>query len=106
VVGPPSRLTDHGINVWGSSADAVASGQFGTLVSSRGVAPACDLSLVDISAVLGKINSVDVDRYYDTNATILKISGCELWNVRFRGVLGLWPLAFEILGRLITSQAP
>src|SRR5215203_160179 len=33
------------------AAEAVAEGQFGTLVSARGVAPACELSLVDIGAV-------------------------------------------------------
>jgi 6-phosphofructokinase len=48
------------------AAEAVANGDFGTLVSSRGVAPACDLSLVDIRSVVGTINTVDVDRYYDT----------------------------------------
>jgi 6-phosphofructokinase 1 len=54
------------------AAEAVADGQFGVLVSSRGVAPACDLSLVDISTVRGKINLVDVDRYYDTERYHLK----------------------------------
>ena len=29
------------------AAEAVANGQFGKLVSARGIAPACDLSLVD-----------------------------------------------------------
>jgi len=54
------------------AAEAVADGQFGMLVSSRGVAPACDLSLVDISTVRGKINLVDVDNYYDTERYHLK----------------------------------
>lgn len=54
------------------AADAVANGDFGKLVSARGVAPACDLSLVDISSVLGKINTVDVARYYDTDRYHLK----------------------------------
>jgi hypothetical protein len=27
---------------------------------------ACDLSLVNISSVLEKVNTVDVERYYDT----------------------------------------
>jgi hypothetical protein len=35
------------------------------MVSARGVAPACELSLVDISSVIGTINTVDIDRYYD-----------------------------------------
>jgi 6-phosphofructokinase 1 len=48
------------------AAEAVANGDFGKMVSARGVAPACDLSLVDISTVKGKLNTVDVGRYYDT----------------------------------------
>jgi 6-phosphofructokinase 1 len=54
------------------AADAVADGEFGKMVSARGVAPACDLSLVDISSVLGQINTVDVARYYDTERYHLK----------------------------------
>ena len=54
------------------AAEAVAEGQFGTLVSARGVAPACELSLVDIATVQGKINLVDVERYYDTERYHLK----------------------------------
>jgi hypothetical protein len=57
------------------AADAVAGQQFGKMVSSRGIAPACDLSLVDISAVLGRINTLDVDRYYDTERYHLKAIG-------------------------------
>jgi 6-phosphofructokinase 1 len=48
------------------AAEAVADSDFGKMVSARGVAPACDLSLVDIRSVVGTINTVDVDRYYDT----------------------------------------
>jgi hypothetical protein len=48
------------------AAEAVAAGDFGKMVSARGVAPACDLSLVDISKVVGTINTVDVEKYYDT----------------------------------------
>jgi len=48
------------------AADAMWSGDFGMMVSSRGVAPACDLSLVDIAGVQGKITVLDIDRYYDT----------------------------------------
>jgi ATP-dependent phosphofructokinase / diphosphate-dependent phosphofructokinase len=54
------------------AADAVAAGDFGKMVSARGVAPACDLSLVDISSVLGQLNTVDVSRYYDTERYHLK----------------------------------
>ncbi len=54
------------------AADALANGDFGKMVSARGVAPACDLSLVDISSVLGKLNTVDVERLYDTDRYHLK----------------------------------
>ncbi|HKC62825.1 MAG TPA: ATP-dependent 6-phosphofructokinase [Pyrinomonadaceae bacterium] len=54
------------------AAEAVARDEFGKMVSARGVAPACDLSLIDISSVLGQINTVDVERYYDTERYHLK----------------------------------
>src|SRR5256714_1933643 len=57
------------------AADAVAAGNFGKMVSARGIAPACELSLVEITSVLGKINTVDVARYYDTERYHLKEIG-------------------------------
>jgi len=57
------------------AADAVAEGDFGMMVSSRGIAPACDISLVDIQTVLGKIDTVDVERFYDTDRYHLKNAG-------------------------------
>jgi 6-phosphofructokinase len=57
------------------AAEAVAENQFGKMVSARGVAPACDISLVDIATVLGTINLVDVDRYYDKDRYHLKAIG-------------------------------
>jgi ATP-dependent phosphofructokinase / diphosphate-dependent phosphofructokinase len=54
------------------AAEAAANGDFGKMVSARGVAPACDLSLVPIASVLGQINTVDVERYYDTERYHLK----------------------------------
>jgi len=54
------------------AAEAVAEGRFGTMVSARGIAPACDFSLVDLSTVQGKMTLVDVDRYYDTERYHLK----------------------------------
>ncbi|HEV2705471.1 MAG TPA: ATP-dependent 6-phosphofructokinase [Pyrinomonadaceae bacterium] len=57
------------------AAEAVAAGDFGRMVSARGVAPACDLSLVDITSVLGKLNTVDVARHYDTDRYHLKSIG-------------------------------
>lgn len=55
-----------GLMFGAKAAEAVAKGDFGKMVSARGVAPACDLSLVDISAVVAKINTVDVENHYDT----------------------------------------
>jgi len=60
------------------AADAVADGHFGKLVSARGVAPACDLSLVDLAEVQGKLNNVDVERYYDTERYHIKHMGMNL----------------------------
>jgi 6-phosphofructokinase 1 len=60
------------------AAEAVANGAFGMLVSARGIAPACDLSLVDLAEVQGKINTVDVARYYDTERYHIKNMGMNL----------------------------
>src|ERR1041385_687838 len=54
------------------AAEAVVAGRFGTMVSARGIAPACDLSLVDLSSVQGKMTLVDVERYYDKERYHLK----------------------------------
>lgn len=65
--GPPSAIDRiMGLLFGARAAEAVAANQFGKLVSAKGIAPACELSLVDISIVLGKLNQVDVDRQYDT----------------------------------------
>lgn len=61
-----------GVTFGGRAADAVAAGEFGKMVSARGIAPAYDLSLVDITEVLGKLNTVDVARHYDTERYHLK----------------------------------
>ena len=71
--GPPSPIDRiMGMLFGARAAEAVAEKNFGKMVSARGVAPACDLSLVDISTVLGTINLVDVDRYYDKERYHLK----------------------------------
>jgi 6-phosphofructokinase 1 len=71
--GAPSPIDRiMGLMFGARAAEAVAAGDFGMLVSARGIAPACELSLVDISSVSGKINIVDVDRYYDTERYHLK----------------------------------
>lgn len=74
--GPPSAIDRiMGILFGARAADAVAANEFGKMVSASGIAPACELSLVDISTVSGKINTVDVDRYYDTERYHLKNIG-------------------------------
>ena len=66
--GPPSTIDRiMGLLFGARAAEAVAENQFGKMVSARGVAPACELSLVDISAVTGKIQTVNVERSYDTD---------------------------------------
>jgi 6-phosphofructokinase 1 len=71
--GPPSPVDRiMGLMFGARAADAIADGDFGKMVSSRGIAPACDLSLVDISTVLGKIDTVDIARLYDTDRYHLK----------------------------------
>jgi len=66
--GPPSPVDRiMGLMFGARAAQAVAEGAFGKMVSARGVAPACDLSLVDISTVQGKIDRVEVAQLYDTD---------------------------------------
>jgi len=74
--GSPSAIDRiMGIMFGARAAEAVAENNFGKMVSVRGVAPACEFSLVDISIVQGKISLVDVDRDYDTNRYHLKNIG-------------------------------
>src|SRR6266480_4841535 len=74
--GPPSPIDRiMGLLFGARAAEAVAENQFGKMVSARGIAPACELSLVDISVALGKISLVDVDRDYDINRYHLKNIG-------------------------------
>ncbi len=71
--GPPSPIDRiMGMMFGARAAEAVAEGRFGTMVSARGIAPACEFSLVDLSAAQGKINIVDVATYYDTDRYHLK----------------------------------
>jgi 6-phosphofructokinase 1 len=71
--GPPSAVDRiMGLLFGARAAEAVAAGDFGKLISARGVVPACELSLVDISKVSGKIQTVDVERQYDTQRYHLK----------------------------------
>jgi ATP-dependent phosphofructokinase / diphosphate-dependent phosphofructokinase len=74
--GPPSAIDRiMGLMFGARAAEAVAENKFGKMVSARGIAPACELSLVDISIALGEISLVDVDRDYDVNRYHLKNIG-------------------------------
>jgi 6-phosphofructokinase 1 len=76
VPSPVDRIM--GLMFGARAADAVSNGDFGKMVSARGVAPACELSLNDISEVQGKITTVDVERYYDTERYHIKNMGMNL----------------------------
>ncbi len=74
--GPPSPIDRiMGLMMGARAAEAIAAGEFGTMVSAQGVAPACTFSLVAISSVLGGLNTVDVERLYDTNRYHIKNLG-------------------------------
>ncbi|CDM65441.1 6-phosphofructokinase [Pyrinomonas methylaliphatogenes] len=55
-----------GLSFGARAADAIAAGDFGKMVSARGIAPSFELSLVDLGIVVGNLNTLDVARYYDT----------------------------------------
>ena len=74
--GPPSPIDRiMGIMFGARAAEAVAGDRFGTMVSARGIAPACEFSLVDLSTAQGKLNLVDVAKYYDVERYHLKEIG-------------------------------
>lgn len=71
--GHPSAIDRIMGMVFGArAAEAVYNGDFGMMVSSDGIAPAYKLKLVEIISVLGDINTVDVERFYDTERYHLK----------------------------------
>jgi 6-phosphofructokinase 1 len=62
--GPVDRAMGY---LFGCAAiEAIARGRFGTLVSARGIAPACSIELQPLSEVKKGLNLVDVARFYDT----------------------------------------
>lgn len=65
--GPPSPVDRHMGWLYGVAAvDAALKNEWGKMVSSRGVAPACDISLVPLADAVARLNLVDVKRYYDS----------------------------------------
>ena len=74
--GPPSPVDRiMGLLFGARAAEAVAAGNFGVMISARGIAPACEISLVELTAVHRGLNVVDVDRYYDTDRYHLRNIG-------------------------------
>lgn len=55
------------------AAQAIIDGDFGTMVSARGVAPSCTLSLVDLKQAAGKLRLLDVERFYDSERYFAKL---------------------------------
>jgi 6-phosphofructokinase 1 len=65
--GPPSPVDRAMGWLYGVAAvEAVLRNAWGKMVSARGVAPACDISLVNLSDAVKELNLVDVDKLYDT----------------------------------------
>jgi 6-phosphofructokinase 1 len=64
--GPPSPVDRlMGYQFGTAAVGAVIRGQWGRMVSARGVAPACDLSLVPLDEAVGTLNLLNTDRFYD-----------------------------------------
>jgi 6-phosphofructokinase 1 len=65
--GPPSPVDRAMGWLYGVGAvEAIIENAWGKMVSARGVAPACDISLVPLADAVAKLNLLDVERLYDT----------------------------------------
>lgn len=65
--GPPSPVDRAMGWLYGVAAcEAVLKRAWGKMVSARGIAPACDLSLVPLADAVAQLNLLDVARFYDT----------------------------------------
>ncbi|MCL4487602.1 MAG: ATP-dependent 6-phosphofructokinase [Chloroflexi bacterium] len=72
--GTPSAVDRIMGRLFGARAgQAVEDNEFGTMVSARGVTPACTLSLVDLKQAAGKLRTLDVDRFYDASRYFAKL---------------------------------
>ena len=64
--GAPSPVDRHMGWLYGIAAsEAIRANCWGKMVSARGVAPACDISLVDLADAVASLKLVDVERLYD-----------------------------------------
>jgi ATP-dependent phosphofructokinase / diphosphate-dependent phosphofructokinase len=65
--GPPSPVDRAMGWLYGlAAAEAVRQNAWGKMVSARGIAPACDLSLVPLADAVASLRLVDVPKLYDT----------------------------------------
>ena len=64
--GAPSPVDRNMGWLYGQAAvEALIANQWGKMVSARGVAPACEISLVPLRDAVRELNLLDVERYYD-----------------------------------------
>jgi 6-phosphofructokinase 1 len=71
--GTPSAVDKQMGFLFGTAAaEACLTRAFGHMVASRGIAPACDITLVPIADAIATRNRVDVARYYDTERYFVK----------------------------------
>jgi 6-phosphofructokinase 1 len=64
--GPPTPVDRMMGFLFGTAAvGAVLQKRWGMMVSAKGIAPACELSLVPLEDAVAKLNLLDVERYYD-----------------------------------------
>ena len=72
--GSPSALDRIMGRMFGTTAvEAVLRGDWGQMVSAQDIGPTCRLSLVPLSQAVGGINTVDLERLYDTERYTAKV---------------------------------
>ena len=73
--GPPSPVDRNMGWLFGIAAvEALIENRWGTMVSARGVAPACDISLVPLRDAVRQLNLLDVARLYDAERYAPRVS--------------------------------
>jgi ATP-dependent phosphofructokinase / diphosphate-dependent phosphofructokinase len=72
--GTPSPIDRIMGRLFGSRAgQAVMDGEFGEMVSAQGIAPACLLEMVSLKQATGRLRTLDVDLYYDSERYFAKL---------------------------------
>ncbi len=72
--GSPSALDRIMGRMFGSAAvEAVLRGDWGQMVSAQGIGPTCRLRLVSLSQAVSGLNTVDLERLYDTDRYTAKV---------------------------------